>query len=114
MAVNNLFELFDDVPGWIDAEDEIKDACIRFQTEIRALQERHREVGASDTSSREAIGHFVGSLIGSCTDRCLDPEWHIIERRAQQELYRRHAGEPGLTNGMVRDMCIAEGLLPGN
>jgi hypothetical protein len=106
MSTNNLFELFDDKPGWQQAEAEIKAACLRFQAEIRALQERHSAVGAADTASREAIGSFVGSLIGSCTDRCLDPEWHVIDRLSRYNLF----SEPK-TWGDLRKIAVEKGLL---
>ena len=100
----NLFLLFDSEPGWQEAEAEIKEACLRFQSEIRALQERHADVGADDTVSREAIGAFVGSLIGSCTDQCLEPEWHIINH-VQMSTYN-------LTWDEARERAVKLGLLP--
>jgi hypothetical protein len=111
LVTDNLFQLFDDKPGWQEAEVEIKKACIRFQAEIRALQERHADVGASDTDSREAIGAFVGSLIGGCTDSCLDPEWHVINRYIQGYHIRNN---DGLTWGLAREECVKAGLLPAD
>jgi hypothetical protein len=100
---NNLFALFDDKPGWKQAEGEIKAACLRFQAEIRELQERHREVGAEDTQSREEIGRFVGQLVGGCADECLNPEWFVIDRRWRGS---------GITWGEAREKCVEAGELP--
>ncbi len=62
-ASENIFHLFDELPGWEDAQFEIKAACDQAVYRIRASQTDFRGFGAVDTESRNAIAEYVSNLI---------------------------------------------------
>jgi two-component sensor histidine kinase len=64
MNTGNLFRLYDNVPGWEEAETKIKEACEEAANKIRALQEQYEKVGANDTDARWAMAYYFSELVG--------------------------------------------------
>lgn len=59
----NIFHLYDDEPGWEDAQFEIKGACDQAIHQICKAMKDFSSFGTGDTESREKIADYVSGRI---------------------------------------------------